>query len=257
VNLVSNASEALEDAVGRVTLSLSQLELGAEDLELLVAGSAPLAPGPYVVLSVSDTGVGMSEETRERLFDPFYTTKFTGRGLGLAAALGIMRGHQGGIRIETTLGQGSRFELLFPASGQPLSEVTRREVPLALEGSAEGRVLLVDDEAVVRRVGQELLELLGYEVSLAEDGAEALARLRDEEPPVFVVLDLTMPNLSGREALRELRRLHPTLPVILSSGFNEEEAVDPEAESGLLEFLQKPYRLEELVAAIARLELRP
>jgi PAS domain S-box-containing protein len=256
MNLITNASESLGDEPGRITVRLRLRDCDADALSDLVSGSTQLDPGTYVSLSVEDTGSGMNPETRARLFDPFYTTKFTGRGLGLAAALGIMRGHQGAIRLRSEAGQGSCFELLLPPSdGTPAAAQPPAPTPPGEGG--QGLVLLVDDEPVVRKVGTKMLELLGYEVREAGDGDQALERLRgpDGEAFRFVLLDLTMPTLSGAETLQELRKLHPQLPVILSSGFNQEEAFDPESGPALVEFLQKPYRLDDLSAAIGRLGL--
>jgi PAS domain S-box-containing protein len=256
MNLITNASESLGDEPGTITVRLTLRECDVEELAEVVPGSTQLEPGTYVSLVVEDTGAGMSPETRARLFDPFFTTKFTGRGLGLAAVLGIIRGHHGAILLRSEEGQGSRFELLLPpCDGAPAAAPPPARA--AVEEGGHGLVLLVDDEPVVRKVGTKMLELLGYEVRQAHDGAQALERLRGPEGDGFrfVVLDLTMPTLSGVETLRELRQLHPQLPVILSSGFNQEEALGPESDSALVEFLQKPYRLDDLSATIGRLGL--
>jgi len=253
MNLLSNASDALGEASGTIQVRVSEREVGAAELAELTPGCGPLEPGRYLSLLVEDDGVGMSAETKERLFEPFYTTKFAGRGLGLAAVLGIIRSHQGGIFLRSREGEGTRFELVFPPCDAPAlpdhePEVSDRPLP-----KGGGTVLLVDDEAILRQVGGRLLGLLGYEVELAVDGMDALEKLRDHgERYRFVVLDQAMPRLSGRETLQELRQLLPELPVILCSGYNQEQAIDADQEGASLEFLQKPYRLEQLTRAIER-----
>jgi CheY-like chemotaxis protein len=197
------------------------------------------------MLEVSDTGAGMAPETQASIFDPFFTTKATGRGLGLAALLGIMRGHRGGIQIESELGKGTAFRLYFPlrAAAPHPHEAASASAPLELGGE----VLIADDEPSVLDAGCALLESMGFTVLTAEDGEAAVARFLEHVDRLrLVIVDQTMPRMSGADAFRVIRRLRPGLPVILSSGYSEEEVGDAIQAEGLDGFLQKPYRLVDL-----------
>lgn len=192
----------------------------------------------------------MSPETRARIFEPFFSTKFTGRGLGLAAALGIVRGHHGAIQVYSELGKGTAVKVLLPVSGnlERPGDAAKWPAPAIAPG---GTVLLVDDEETVRTVGRHMLEYLGYPVLIANDGVEAVAVFRARAAEIAcVILDLTMPNMDGKEAFGELRRLRPDLPIILSSGYNEMEVTERFAGKGVAGFIQKPYRSSELSAVL-------
>lgn len=246
MNLLTNAGEALGGASGRVVLRTYVEDCSPERLaERYDAASA--TPGAYVALQVSDTGVGMDDGVLAKLFDPFFTTKGAGRGLGMSAVQGIVRGHAGVLRVDSEPGKGTTFTLLFPARAG--ARVVPAPPVRALPRRSVGTVLVVDDQASIRFTLRTLLTDFGYRVVLAGEGAEALALFaayRDEI--VAVVLDLTMPGMSGTETLEALRARAPALPVILSSGFNE---TDLAAAHGATAFLQKPFGADELEQVLA------
>ena len=249
MNLITNASDALDEQAGMIYIHTGQSELDAEYLDSCVPGT-DASPGSYVYIEVRDDGNGMDEETRARIFDPFFTTKFTGRGLGLAATLGIMRGHRGAIRVYSEPGKGTSMKLHFPVSP---AEVRPRAAPQHSDWRGSGEVLVVDDEPSVRSVTRALLRRRGFGVTETGNGAEAIAFVR-ATPDRFrlVMLDLTMPGMNGEETFRELRRIAPSLKVILMSGYNEQEVTRLFVGRGLAAFLQKPFRAEELDAAVHR-----
>ncbi|HEX9010334.1 MAG TPA: PAS domain S-box protein [Holophagaceae bacterium] len=250
MNLVTNASEAIGEAEGLVAIRTGTQAYTAEDLARDFPGQA-LAPGTFLVLEVSDNGQGMDAETQARIFEPFFTTKFTGRGLGLSAIQGIVRGHRGGIRVYSELGKGTTFKLIFPAGSDPVPATTPAEETESWQGS--GTLLVVDDEEEVRTIAEALLRSLGFEVVLAADGLEALEAYRKAGGKIRAVLmDLTMPHMDGVETFRELRRLDPDCRVILTSGYNEQEAIHEFLGKGLAGFVQKPFLRDDLSRALRK-----
>jgi PAS domain S-box-containing protein len=252
MNLITNASEALGGRAGSITLATGVQECDARYLRRSSLEEKP-APGRFVWLEVADTGCGMSEETVLRLFDPFFTTKFSGRGLGMSAVLGIVRGHRGAIVVDSVAGAGTTIRVLFPIGRAAVEAAPGRaaaaEPPAAPKLS--GRLLIVDDEALVLSVCSAMAKLLGLEVLTAVDGEEALAVFRREGESISaVLLDMTMPRLDGLATFRELRRIRADVPVILCSGFTEQEIAERFADEGLAGFLQKPYDLKSLKKAL-------
>jgi PAS domain S-box-containing protein len=244
MNLVINAAEAIpEQRQGSVLVITRSQEADAEYLAALGGGDA--AAGNYVAINVHDNGVGMDEATLGKIFDPFFTTKFTGRGLGLAAAVGIVRGHKGVLKVFSSPGQGTTFKVLLPVSA---AVGTKPAAAIAVsESSGHGTVLVVDDEPVVRKMAAHGLERFGYTVITAEDGREGLERFRELHSRLtLVILDMTMPVMSGEEALQEMRLIDARIPVVLSSGYSEVEAIGRFAGKGIAGFLQKPYTLTSL-----------
>ena len=252
MNLVINASEAIGDKSGVVRIST-----GLTRVDHTYLGGTLAAPeireGDYVSLEISDTGCGMSPETQAKIFDPFFSTKFTGRGLGLAAVLGIMRGHNGALKVYSELGRGTNFKLLFPVAGG-VAEASRPPSNGTRDWRGSGCILVVDDEETIRSTLALMLKSLGFEVALTSDGREAITALQAEPDRfVLVLLDLTMPHLDGAKTFTELRRIRPELRVVLMSGFNERDAIVQFNGKGLASFLQKPFRIESLVETLRKI----
>lgn len=252
LNLVSNASEAIGEGPGQIRVAADASDLTSSDCAALDKDGR-LRPGPYVRLTVTDTGCGMDEDTLPRIFDPFFTTKFTGRGLGLAAVDGIVRSHGGAIQVTSRPGEGSTFRVYLPACeapGAPAESVARA---LAAARPASGVLLIVDDEEMVRNSARRMAEAAGYSVLTAADGEEALEVCgRHAKSIACVLLDLTMPKMDGAETFRELRRIAPEVPVVLSSGYSEEGVAGRFTGWGLSGFLHKPYQYETLIAALGQ-----
>ena len=251
LNLITNASDALGPDGGTVRVSTRSVDHDAESLTRAY-GTTELVAGRYVHVEVADTGVGMDAETQAQMFDPFFTTKESGHGLGLAATLGIVRGHAGLVKVYSEPGQGTTVQVLLPESEDEGEGAAGGGAPSALEHhAARGRILVVDDEELVRSLARAVLERAGHTVVEAEDGEDAVERFRRApDKIVLVVLDMTMPRMSGVECLRELRAIRPDVPVLLSSGYNEQDAVARVAGRGLAGFLQKPYTVAELLQKV-------
>jgi CheY-like chemotaxis protein len=249
LNLITNASEAIGENPGTITVRTGATDLSKADVAEAYLKDG-LEDGRYAFLEVSDTGAGMDGETVERIFDPFYSTKFTGRGLGLAAVMGIVRGHEGTIQVQSEVGKGCTLRVLFPCVE---AEAAAEPEPAVFQGPwhAEGTVLVVDDEESVLDVAQQVLEECGFSVLLAHDGKEGVEVFRAHADEIaLVLLDLTMPRMSGEEAFEEMRRIQANALVLLSSGYDESEAATRFAGKGLAGFIQKPYRVQDLVHAV-------
>jgi PAS domain S-box-containing protein len=251
MNLIINAAEAVGPGGGRVVVSTGTRDVGPRDEALWRSSGQPLAPGRYLSVEVVDDGPGMDAETIERIFEPFFTTKFTGRGLGLAAVLGVVRGHGGAVSVESAPGQGTRFRLLFPPGRVAAAEAPKEE---AFPGGAKPvTLLLVDDEDVVRDMVGELLAHEGVSVISASDGAQGVELYRARRDAIDVVLlDLSMPGLSGEQTFERLREVDPDVTVILSSGYDQDEVSRRFATDGPAGFIQKPFRPQQLLAEIER-----
>jgi PAS domain S-box-containing protein len=244
MNLVLNAAEAIGSGGGMISV-----RTGVRDLDETQARSHPataeLPAGSYVFLEVRDTGCGIDEATQVKIFDPFFSTKFIGRGLGLAAVAGIVRGHKGAITVSSVPGQGSCFTVLFPALPRAVSATPVPAPEARLSGA--GTILVVDDEEVVRTMAAKVLERHGYRVLLASSGPEAIDLCkRHVGEIVAVVLDLSMPGMSGEEVLPELRKVRPSAKFLISSGYSEAEAMRMFQGQTVAGFIQKPYTSKRL-----------
>jgi PAS domain S-box-containing protein len=250
MNLVINAAESIGDNEGTIIAATTVVNADAAYITTMLAGSR-LEPGKYVAVEVQDSGCGMNEETISRIFDPFFTTKFMGRGLGLAAALGIVQGHKGAIKVYSTPGKGSTFKVLIPVAEGGVSALPARDIHEDLSG--DGLVLVIDDEEVVRRTVKSSLQRYGYNVLTAEDGQSGIDTFRELKERIrVVILDMTMPGLDGQETLRVLKTIDSGVRVLLSSGFNEVEAIRRFTGKGIAGFIQKPYTAVQLAEKVKR-----
>ena len=251
MNLLTNASEALGGDTGNVSVSTGSFFCDETYLAETFAESG-LEEGEYVFVEVSDSGCGMNEETRKKIFEPFFSTKFTGRGLGLAAIQGIVRGHKGAIKVYSELGKGTTFKVLLPSAerlAQPAPEIESKYK--GWRGS--GTILLVDDEPSVIQAATRMVKKLGFDIITATNGQEAVELFEEHQDQIVcTLLDLTMPVMDGKEAFRALRQIDKKVMVILSSGYNEQEATQIFSGKGLAGFIQKPYRLKALRREIRR-----
>jgi len=250
MNLITNASDAIGARSGVISI-----QTGAMDCdEDYIAGTyieEKRKPGLYVFVEVSDTGSGIDQGTLNSVFDPFFSTKEEGRGLGLAALLGIVRGHLGAVKIYSEPGKGSTFKIFLPASEKEMMDTVSVKDDDLLNWRGSGTVLVVDDDETVLAVSRMMLEEFGFGVLTAEDGRAGLETFRAESEGIdLVLLDMTMPRMGGEEAFREIRRVKRDVKVILTSGFNEQEATSRFVGRGLAGFIQKPYRPEDLIRVV-------
>ena len=252
MNLIINASEAIGTTNGLITLST-----GVQEFDQKVLNSSrleeKLAAGRYVWIEVSDSGCGMDAVARDRLFDPFYTTKFTGRGLGMSAAQGIIRAHKGAILVESSPGVGTIIRVLFPlAAGAQTEQTEQTSVAAVVDTVSTGVqpasiVLIVDDEEMIREVCTAMFAELGFEAVTANGGEEALRIFRKQGERInLVLLDYCMPGMDGIAVFRELRIIRPDIPVLLASGYSAEEVAERFKGLGLNGFIQKPFNLKRL-----------
>jgi PAS domain S-box-containing protein len=248
LNLITNASEAIGDEPGTIEVSTGSVEADRSLLSEYQL-SDDLAAGLYAFFEVADSGPGIDAETRARIFEPFFSTKFIGRGLGLAAVQGIVRGHGGAIRILSEPGQGTSFRVLFPAVSAK-AETTVSPEPVGSEDwRGSGTVVVADDDEGLRQMASAMLEQLGFSVIPAKDGPEALEIVHERDGELaFVLLDLMMPGMDGEEVLRELEQLGTTTPIVISSGYNTQHLSQALTGHGAAAFLQKPYEFSQMQA---------
>jgi PAS domain S-box-containing protein len=255
MNLCLNAVDAIEASGNRGTVFIRTTT------EIITAEGAPefndIVPGRYVSVEVRDNGIGMDPKIMERALEPFFTTKPQGKGtgLGLAMVYGTVKNHAGGIRLTSEVGKGTTVKICIPVSqAVQVKGVAKTRVSSPV-GSRVGTVLLVDDESMVRSSGKRLLERLGYRVLSAANGAEAVEMFRQNQKEIcLVLLDLIMPIMDGEETFIQLRRIDPTVRVLLSSGYTKEEKADGLMNMGAVGFLQKPFDLKTLVQELDKLQ---
>jgi signal transduction histidine kinase/CheY-like chemotaxis protein len=244
LNLVINAGESIGEQAGTITLTTGTLDCHQAYLAEPHIEYA-LLPGRYTFLQVSDSGSGMTEEVAARLFDPFYTTKFTGRGLGMSTVLGIVRGHQGTIKVASAVDQGTTVRVLLPAQQaqvKPTVDTSRSETTGAMQN-----VMFVDDDEFILRTGTAILNKLKYTPICFNSGTEAIRAFKDNHNEIdVIILDLTMPGMDGLATFRELKKIQPDVKVILTSGYSEQEATRHFEDSGLAAFIKKPYLMSQL-----------
>ncbi len=252
-NLVTNACEAIGSTTGTVKLTIKTI--AAADISK--AHRFPLdwqaQAVPYAFLEVTDTGCGIPDKDIDKIFDPFFSTKFTGRGLGLPVILGIVKAHRGAVTVESAVGRGSTFRVFFPISAEDARRQPeqRTQIP-SLKRS--GTVLLVEDEEILREMAETMLRRLGYRVVTAKNGAEAVEVFRRHRDEISCVLsDLTMPGMNGWQTLAALRRISPDISVILSSGHDESTVLAGADLERPQAFLHKPYNMAELGATLAKM----
>jgi CheY-like chemotaxis protein len=249
LNVCINAVEAMTGA-GSLVVSTRTVQLNEPE-----ASVHKLPPGSYGELEVADTGPGINPEVLQRIFEPFFTTKTTGgklgTGLGLATVYGIVEVHRGVIEVESSVGVGTTFRVFLPVGQLSLEKPPQARTP----DKGHGVVLVVDDESTLRELAQSALEEMGFIVETAENGREGVAAFQALHSRLYaVVLDLKMPDMGGREALEEMRRIDATVPVIICSGYGENEEVQTALSLGAVGMLTKPYRIIELSDALQKLK---
>ena len=251
VNLIANASDAFQGEPGKIYIRTGIRNVDAAKLHSMYAPNK-ISAGGYAFFEVKDHGCGIDKETLQKIFDPFFSTKMMGRGLGLAAVLGIVRSHRGTIHVISEPGQGTTVEVLLPAIEATVPQ-TRDETGEPVLNDKK-TILIVDDEDFVRNFLARCMEAAGFKVLTASDGYEAIEVYRQQAAEISVVLlDLTMPRMSGMEVLKELRSLSVDLPILMISGYSEQDISKQMSKSGSCAFIQKPFSPDELIAAISTL----
>ncbi len=256
MNLIINASDAIGERSGVISVSVGATRCNEEYLRATELYNM-LDTGLYVHIEVADTGCGMDAETKSRIFEPFYTTKFTGRGLGLAAVMGIVRAHNGAMKVYSEVNKGTTFKVLIPAVDVGMPQQKDNTIAETCNWKGSGIVLLADDEESIRAIGAQMLEILGYTVITAMDGREAVEIYKKRRNDIdFVILDMTMPHLDGAETFSELRTINPLVQVILASGYSKEDIGSRFAGKGLLAVLQKPFTISILRDTLKSAEIK-
>jgi signal transduction histidine kinase/CheY-like chemotaxis protein len=250
MNLITNASEAIGDCPGVIAISIHEVQLKSGELEQSIPpGGVPA--GRYVRLEVSDTGSGMTEETMQKIFDPLFTTKITGRGLGLASLLNVVHRHNGAVEVQSTPGQGTIFRIYFPIEPQDEELGAESARPDSGEWRGYGTALVADDEEAIREITSALLQRFGFRVITAADGFETVDLYAENAGDITLLLmDLNMPRLNGIEAVQRIRHINPSVPVLFMSGYPREQVMERFGHQPHTDFVRKPFQSEELLAGI-------
>jgi CheY-like chemotaxis protein len=251
LNLTTNAQHAMPDG-GELTVSVWEDFLDQEHCRRY----PPTNPGRYVLLSVSDTGIGMDEDVKAKVFEPFFTTRPVGEGTGLGMAMvyGLTKQQQGFVHFDSEPGKGTSFRLAFPVVEEPATAITA-EHAIAENPASGGReaILFVDDEEALRRVGRRVLESHGYTVVTATDGQDALDKLQSGQHEfALIITDLMMPNMDGMEFCSEIQRQGVDLPVVLASGHTDSNIPTQIAHESSVSFIHKPWHVSEMLTAVRK-----
>ena len=245
MNLMINASDSIETKSGKISVQTGLMSCDADSLKLSALGEG-VEPGEYVYVKVGDNGIGMDQETIDRIFDPFFTTKPSGHGLGMAVVTGVVKAHNGTVLINSTPGSGTEFTVLLPASAElvQVDEGAAAEDVSPEKGEkVSAEILIVEDDEIVSNVARKILENCGFQVSEAPDGDVAIKILEETPPDRFdlIMLDVTLPGTSGKDVLARAKSLKKDVPVLLMSGYNEDDIKRDFGISGYDGFLKKPF----------------
>jgi nitrogen-specific signal transduction histidine kinase/ActR/RegA family two-component response regulator len=248
MNLMINAAESIDESGGMVQVRTGCQTVTHELLPDLFPRNT-VAPGEYIFVEVVDNGSGMDEQTKQRIFDPFFTTKFTGRGLGLAAVLGIVRQHKGAIQLHSVPGRGTSFKVLLCSEEKTHAAIAEEAIGEELRGS--GTILVVDDEALIRTFTRSALQPYGYTVLMARNGAEAIEVFQERGHQIgLILLDVAMPEMDGVETLEHLHAIRADVPVVVCSGFGDQEVEGRFIGKAVAAFLPKPYTVKQLAKKV-------
>ena len=252
MNLIVNASESIGNEHGEIKVVTDITEIDEAFIEHLTINNG-IEPGHYISLEITDTGCGIEKTKIKQIFDPFYTTKFTGRGLGLAAVLGIIRSHNGALDLKSHEDKGTTFKIFLPLSDSDKKPESDSADESTSVNGEKFNILVIDDEDYIRTLTTRMLKIAGHNSCTAEDGKEGIKIFREKNSTLScVILDLTMPDMDGEEVLKELKKINPLIPVIISSGYSPDDITKRFRSNEIAGFLQKPYQLSELLEAIGK-----
>ena len=254
MNLIINAGEAMGTNPGFITVRTSRIELTENNKEYSKYTNTSLAAGSYALLQIKDTGSGINQEMLALIFDPFFTTKFTGRGLGLSAVLGIIKGHYGGLRIETEVGKGTMFEIVWPLIEPSKKTDIPEKKEIAVVGGEGKTILVIDDDPIVFQLLEDVLSEVNFNVIGASDPLEGIELYRKEFQNIaMVILDFSMPNMNGKDAFEKLLQINNDVMVLLCSGYPEADTLSEFGKVKPAGFFQKPYDTDTLVQWVANI----